>query len=108
MNEEILIPIAFTAATFGILYVYFNTRHKERMLMIEKGVDASLVHTKPVRYHTLKFGIFLIGIAAGVLFGNILDAYTSLEEGTSYVSMIFLFGGLSLVIYHVMEKKKEA
>jgi len=39
MNEEILIPLSFFAAVFGIAYLYFITRNKERMALIEKGAS---------------------------------------------------------------------
>ncbi len=39
--EEILIPIVFFGAIFGIFYLYITARNKERLSMIEKGADAS-------------------------------------------------------------------
>ena len=42
MDEEILIPITMFAAIFGIVYLYFSTRNKERLALIEKGADASI------------------------------------------------------------------
>lgn len=106
--EGILIPISFFAAVFGILYVYYTTRNKERMSMIENGVDPSIfVNTKKrLTNFTLKFGMLFIGVALGVLCGAFIDEYTSLPEGVGYVSMIFLFGGAALVWNSVLEQKK--
>ena len=39
MNPEFVVPVAMFACVFGILYVYFTTRNRERMAMIEKGAD---------------------------------------------------------------------
>ena len=39
MNAEILIPISLFLAIFGIIYLYLSTRNKERLALIEKGVD---------------------------------------------------------------------
>ena len=97
-NLEILIPITMFAVCFGVLYVFFMTRNRERLAMIEKGIDITFNRPKPNRYLALKAGMFLVGVAVGVLFGNILEAYTKLEEGTCYVSMIALFGGISLLL----------
>ncbi|MBK8416413.1 MAG: hypothetical protein IPL22_19035 [Bacteroidetes bacterium] len=107
-NNEILIPITFFLSLFGVLYVYFNTRHKERMSMIEKGADASLFQSKKgYSSASMRFGMFLIGIALGILTGNILTETTSLQEEVSYFSMIFLFGGMSLVSYYMFIERKK-
>lgn len=105
--EEIIVPIAIFATMFGILYVFFTTRHKERLALIEKGADASLFQSKrnSTKHNTLKAGMFLVGIALGILFGNILEVTTQLKEEVAYFSMIFLCGGLSLVLFYLYEKK---
>jgi hypothetical protein len=101
-NSEVLIPITMFLAAFGALYVFFTTRNKERMAMIEKGADPALFKSRPGnRTTTLKFGMFLIGIALGILMGNVLEVTTRIEEQVAYFSMIFLFGGLSLVIFYM-------
>ena len=45
MEATAITFIALFAAIFGIMYVYYTTRHKERMALIEKGADASLFNT---------------------------------------------------------------
>ena len=106
-NTEVLIPITMFLSAFGVLYVYFTTRHKERLTMIEKGADPSLFQTKKGKSNgSMRFGMFLIGIALGILIGNILTETTSLKEEVAYFSMIFLFGGASLVMYYMMIEKK--
>ncbi len=103
--ETLLIPIGFFAAVVLILWVYYTNRNKERMALIEKGADATLFKTKGKKIPTLKLGMFLIGIGIGILMGNVIAVSTTLEEPVAYFSMIFLFGGLSLVVNHLMEKK---
>jgi len=107
--EEILIPIAMFAAIFGILYVFFTTRNKERLSMIEKGVDASMFLTKKQnKGYTLKFGMLAVGVAIGLLVGSIIAENTNLPEEVAYFSMIFLFGGAFLIANHFIEEKKSA
>ena len=108
MNEAIVIPVSFFAFIFAMVYVFLTTRNKERMAMIEKGTDPTIFKGvgKVSNFLTLKVGLLFIGVALGVLFGNILSNVTSLEEGTAYVSMIFLFGGLGLVAGYWMQAKK--
>ncbi|WP_423128152.1 DUF6249 domain-containing protein [Gaoshiqia sp. Z1-71] len=114
MNEAIVIPVSFFAFIFAMWYVYISTRNKERMALIEKGADASLFNARArggnflsLNYFLLKIGFLFMGIAVGVLFGNILDMYSSLESGTAYVSMIFLMGGFGLVAGHWYHAHKE-
>jgi hypothetical protein len=105
--EGIFVPISFFACIVLIVYIYFSNRNKERMALIEKGVDAGIFKSNHRRVNllTFKLGFFLIGLGIGLLVGNIIAASTKLEEEVAYFSMVFLFGGISLIIYHVMEKK---
>lgn len=107
MAEEILIPLGLFASVFGILYVYLTARNRERMSMIDKGVDPSIFTTKKNYANlTLKFGMLLVGVALGILVGSLIDEYTTLPEEVGYFSMIFLFGGLALIVNSIMEDKK--
>lgn len=107
MREEIIIPIVLFGSIFGIFYLYITARNKERLSMIEKGADASMFSTKRKYYAmTLKLGMLLVGISLGILIGSFIDEYTTLPEEVGYFSMIFLFGGLALVINALMEKKE--
>ncbi|NLI25093.1 MAG: hypothetical protein GX419_10350 [Bacteroidales bacterium] len=107
----VLVSLAFFATIFGWVYVYYTTRHRERMALIEKGADASIFSGKNTSFFgplsTLKLGMFLTGIALGILAGSLLTTYTGIEEGIAYISMIFLFGGLSLVLFYFYARNKE-
>ncbi len=105
--EEIMIPLAFFASVVLILYMYYSTRNKERMALIEKGMDASLFRSGRKSFSVLKWGMFLVGIGIGILVGNILAVSTNLEEPVPYFSMILLFGGGSLIAYHLIDKKRD-
>lgn len=93
---------------FGFIFaiIYIGIRRKERMALLEKGVDASFFISKKNSSTTLKFGMLFVGVAVGILLGNILDVATQLQEEVSYFSMIFLFGGLGLIINYFIEKKE--
>lgn len=109
MAAEILIPFIVFSAIFGVFYVYINTRNKERMALIEKGADASLFTTKTRSYTnvTLKFGMLALGIGVGILAGALVATYTVLPEPVAYFSMIFLFGGLGLILNYLVEKNNK-
>ena len=106
--EGIFVPLIVFAAIFGVLYVYFTTRNKERLALIEKGADASMFNTGK-KYNwknfSLSAGMFLIGIGLGIMVGAILESTTKLEEGAGYTLSIFFFAGLALVIYYFLAKK---
>jgi hypothetical protein len=110
---EVLVAfIAFFATVFGMYYVGINTRNKERMALIEKGADASLFNTGKEQSFlnwgkfTLKIGMLFMGIALGIIVGSLLDEQGTMMSGPAYVSMIFLFGGLSLVLFYIIDRKK--
>jgi hypothetical protein len=107
---EALIPIAFFALVFGMFYLYLTTRHKQRLALIEKGADASIFgmastnNGKSGKHWTIRTGLFFIGIGVGVLMGNVMDK-VGLFPPVAYISMIFIFGGLGLLLYHIIFRK---
>jgi hypothetical protein len=105
MEAEILIPISLFAMVFGI--VYLAIRRKERMALIEKGLSADVLEAHRRTPSTLKWGMVFLGVGIGILIGRILAEYTMLGEEESFFSMVFLFGGLSLLIYYFLEKRLE-
>jgi hypothetical protein len=107
--------IAFFATMFGIYYVHVTTRNKERMALIDKGADASLFNTGKEGQNswlnwnkfTLKMGMLFMGIGVGIIAGAVLDSMEVMNNGPDYVSMIFLFGGLSLVLFYLFDRKSK-
>lgn len=107
--------IAFFATVFGVLYMYFTTRNKERMALIEKGADASLFNTgregmkSGIQWSklTLKLGMLSMGIALGILIAALLVNVVTIDEDALYPSSIFFFGGLSLVLFYVVDRKSK-
>jgi len=96
-------------SSFGIvpLIIFLVHRHRERKALIEKGLSTELFvsATKDRTQESLKYGILAIGLAIGILIGNMLDEYTRMSEEVSYFSMIFLFGGLALLTFYSLAKK---
>lgn len=107
-----LTPVFVLAIIFGFSYavIYLIVRKKERMALLERGVDASFF-INPVKQQSfiaLKFGLLFIGLAIGIFAGGLLNHLTPMDQEESYFSMIFLFGGIGLVINHYMEKAERA
>jgi hypothetical protein len=110
MDEEILIPISLLAAIFGMVYLYFSTRNKERLALIEKGADASIFNIgkrsgSSWKVIVLNLAFLLMGIGLGVFIANILDTYTVLDDSAVYPSMIFLMAGIGLYVGYTQTKK---
>jgi hypothetical protein len=101
--EGIFVPIGFFLAIFAILYVYWTTRTKERLALIEKGADARIFKTEPSKYALLKWGIFLIGLSVGVITGFALA--NVVNEVVAFFTMIFFFGGVGLIVAHFVTSK---
>jgi hypothetical protein len=104
MTTEFLIPIAFFAMVYGIVYLFI--RKKERLALIAKGADASIFESSR-QPSSLKWGLVFVGIGTGILLGKILAVYTTLQEEPAFFSMICLFGGFGLIIYHLIASKFE-
>ena len=102
---DVLMAAVVFSAIYGVIKLFVH--RKERLVMVEKGTDMPEVKKEEFTFSSLKFGIFFIGVGLGVLVANILTFTTRLESEVAYFSMIFLFGGLSLVIHYLIEGRKE-
>lgn len=109
MNDVLILLVIF-GSVFGtiVMLSYFKNRRIERTSLIAAGKEASIFNVgkkNPLINNVLKFGILFIGEGIGLLAGDYLAKSTNLEETVAYLSMIFLFGGISLLIYYLLQKK---
>jgi len=103
--SNVLITAIVFAAIYGVIQLFI--RRKERQMLIEKGANMPEFKSDLPSFSGIKFGLFFVGIGIGIFAGSILTATTVLEKEVSYFSMIFLFGGLALIISHFVEKNKK-
>lgn len=107
MDEEIVSMFILGGLILGIAYLFFTTRHRERMKLFELFADSPEHFPKPYfRADALKFGLLGVGIAIGSLVGNLLYENHLLEEEIAYTSMVFLFGGIGLISSYLILRKK--
>jgi len=112
------VAFVFVAAfiiIFGIFYLHYSTRNKERLALIEKGADASIFFSAkaaqkrssvPIwKILILNMSVLLMGIGAGVFIGSILEAYTLIDDEIGYTGSIFLTAGIALFIGFTFSKK---
>jgi hypothetical protein len=107
----IAIILIFGAPPALVVLVYYFSRkakHKERMALIEKGIDASIFIKEETTFHkVLMWGMLIGGIGFGLLLGYILSVYTPMKQEIIMPIMAILFGGLGLIGYYVYRKKTE-
>ena len=103
--EGLFVPIAMFLMIFAILYVYYTTRSRERLALVEKGTDASIFKIDPVRKRLdlVKWGVFMIALAIGVVSGFALS--TVINEVVAFFTTILLCGGLGLIVAYFVIKK---
>ena len=110
MSGVVIVLIVFASITGIILgVIYLRNKSQERLKVIEKGADPSILTTELKKSSKLpiKIGIFLIGIALGIILGSIIANYTYIfpESEVAYFSSIFLFGGLGLLATQLIGNK---
>ena len=102
----ILVPLGLFAMIFGI--VYLNNR--ERMGMIERGMDPRAYKPRPEPYRNLKWGLLLIGAGFGLFLAYLLDrtAFHGPDDDNAaiYFALVAIFGGLGLFFSYKIEKKE--
>ncbi|MHB0754936.1 DUF6249 domain-containing protein [Polaribacter sp. M15] len=109
--EEIAVLIIIFGTLFGIVYLFFSTRNKERMALIEKGADASIFVKIPSKNAApfwkviiLNLSLLSMGIGLGVFIASILDTYSNLGDPV-YPATIFFMAGVGLFIGFNLTKK---
>ena len=107
--EEFFIVLVVFASLFGIVFVIASARNKERMAMIEKGVNPKDLVTdrKPNSYGILKWALLLAGLGFGLFIGSILETYTDIQEEPAYFAASLFFGGMGLYLAFLIAKKAE-
>jgi len=105
----IIIPLALFAMIFGIVYL----AKRERMAMIERGMDPRRYKPQSAPFQTLKWGLLLIGAGTGLFLAYLLDNFAFRHAGefgddsnaAIYFGLIAIFGGAGLFVSFLMEKK---
>ena len=107
----IVLGTGLFAMIFGIVYLY----KRERMAMIERGMDPrqnniSWMQPRPMQNY-LGVGLLMMGAGFGLFLAYVLDSFVLIQKTNSdnpaiYFSLITFFGGLGLLISHLIEKKE--
>src|SRR5476649_2370330 len=101
----ILVPLGMFAMIFGIVYL----KSREKMAMIERGMDPRAYKAQPAPYQNLKWGLLLAGAGLGLFLAFVLDKtvfHVGDDNPAIYFSLIAIFGGGGLVLSYRIEKKE--
>ncbi len=107
----LLIPMVVTTAMFAMVFGIFYLYNREKMAMIERGMDPrSNKEVKPInRNYVLTWGLLLIGAGLGLFIAYILDSTLPFAKGQDnpaiYFASIAMFGGAGLFASYLIEKK---
>jgi hypothetical protein len=110
--EVAFVFISLFLVVFGIFYLFFSTRNKERLALIEKGADASIFMLPKTgkaapfwKILILNLALLLMGIGGGIMIGGILDSSLNVEDEIALPGSIFLMAGTGLLIGFFLTKK---
>ncbi len=126
MDHHVLGTIVAVAVVIGILAIaifaiynnivadkeeklaLIDACNKERLALIDKGMDPSLADTKKFTrppFGALMWGLLLVGFSLGLFIGYIIVQNFGGNEHFSVHAMGMLFGGLGLLVYYGIRKK---
>lgn len=102
----IVISLGFFMMIFAIIYLY----KRERMAMIERGMDPRAYKPQSAPYQNLKWGLLLIGSGIGLFLAFVLShaVFRDMDDDIFflYLSLIAIFGGAGLFLSYRIEKKE--
>lgn len=103
-----LVPITLFIAGFGMIFGIRYLINKEKMAMIERGINPNEGQSAPKPFLSLKFGLLLVGLGLGLLVALMTSSLLHLLEKEAvavYFGFIAIFGGLGLICSYIIEKK---
>jgi uncharacterized membrane protein len=110
--EDIFITLFLFGSIFGIFYLHYTTRNRERMALIEKGADASIFFTKKEKRRTtpfwkillLNFALLLMGVGFGYVIGELVGQFSIIRIEKSIPGFVFIFAGMGLLIGYFISR----
>ena len=111
MEPAAVVFIIFGSVGF-VVYTWIQSRHKERIAMIEKGVKATELKgsfmpdiLRPNPLSSLKWGLLAMFVGAALLIANILDRLYYFHDSVYFASML-ISGGIGLIIFYFVASRR--
>lgn len=104
MGPQVIIVAVIFGTIFGIAYLFFSTRNKERLALIEKGADAGIFvkgkqQTSLIwKILFLNCALIMIGVGLGIFIAAFLHFQFNVVEEVAYPGTIFLLAGSGLLV----------
>lgn len=111
----LLVPflLLFLVGLFLTRFFINKANAKERLMLIEKGIDLSVLSKKDNQrtgFPWLKVGIVITSISVGLLVSAFLTATPYFEKvaaGQLPLILILLFGGIGMILAYIIDKPKK-
>lgn len=118
----LILIITFVVAIFLAWFFIYKAKTKERLLLIEKGVDLNKIpKVKTLEFPWLKIGVGLACGSIGVLFGGYIDSLLLFyDENVEIfkrsilaspdifaICFMYIFGGIGIIVTHYFNKNKK-
>jgi len=108
MQMEFLVPITLFIGGFAMVFGIRYFINKEKMALIERGINPREGQSAPKPFLSLKYGLLLVGLGIGLLVSLFTVIQTHMDEDNAvalYFGFIGIFGGLGLICSYIIEKK---
>jgi hypothetical protein len=112
--EPIIVSVAFFMGVVAIWGSFIFTRHKERVMMIDRGLKSDEIKSLYSRpggpinpMNSLKWGILFVSVGIAILVSIWLRETYLVSEGV-FPGLITLAGGIGLLTFYLIVRKKGA
>jgi len=103
-NLALLVPIAMFAMVFGIVYFAIITSHREKIAMIEAGMNPAEENRKEKNHNKLRIALLFVFVPIGILVGRLSFQSLGMEAEICQLVFAFLFGGIGLALTYILEQ----
>jgi len=113
MNADDLVSMILILGVLPVtilIIVFFiqKAKMKERRQLIEKGLDIFAMQKKDNPFNNpLLWGLLSLGGGFGLLFGFLLIQNKVYTDDAIMGILALIFGGIALIVFHFINKKKE-
>ena len=97
-----LILLVCVILIVSLTYILVTTRHKEKISLLDKGLDPKEYMNDRLLPNSMRIGLLLVGVGFGFIVALLVDEFilTFLDNPAIYPGMVLLFGGISQIIFY--------
>jgi len=99
--EGVLIPLGAFAMVVLMVWIVISRGHKERMELIKQGINPETTKVSTPGTASLLWGLLLAAVGLGMVITFITGHG---DDETLAFGLVFLLGGVGLIVYYVLTK----